>query len=434
MSESLSTSPSREVEEQVAVNGHKGRSISSQRRGSLSSRDSSQDTLSNCSSTSGSADFPSKESISEALDKYISASRDGREAFTQGNLNEAVREFDQALDIELQTELDCLYDTSIGLVSGLVRREVDSRLVKQGKFMGNNESADARCAKILQQLRAMYQDAASGVKGKKSDSPQWYLQMGAALVVINEWGKAKAVYADGINVCKDKKVLKVALKNLIKIEQMTSYGEIPAEDQPDRKDLVPAGSSPSHGAYLKPSPHTSPAHSPRLAKRERAGSANMMLAQMKKDFRRERSGSLNLDQYAAGSRTQAVATSAATGDVTLRSAYSPTVTKRENKRLSLSFLRSYSLGKSRSPSLTSPEDVELWSNCFQPQTCPVFTHTEYRPSAITHMRRLTSIDGSGEEGESELDIPDADITSGVFTAVHRPSMKIEDDDSDMDDY
>ena len=397
----------------------------------MSSRDSSQDAHSNCSYAS---DSPSKESISEALDKYISASRDGREAFSLGNLNEAVREFDQALDIELQTELDCLYDTSIGMVSGLVRTEVDSRLGKQGKFMGNSENAHARCSKILQQLRATYQDAASGVKGKKSDSPQWYLQMGAALVVINEWEKAKAVYTDGISVCKEKKELKLALKNLIKIEQMTSYGEIPAEDQPDRKDTllaVPAGSSPTHRAQ-QGSPRASPTHSPQLTKRYRSGSTNVALAQLRKDCKRERSGSLNLDQRVASS-TQAET-------VTPRAAHSPPVTKRDNKRLSLNFLRSssgfiYSLSKSRSPSLTSPEEVELWSTCFQPDSCPIFTHTEYQPSAITHMRRLTSMDG--EQGEDELDTVDTNRTrlpSGVFTAVHKkPSLRIEDDDSDMDD-
>ena len=85
-----------------------------------SSRSSSQDSII--------ADAPSRDSIRAALDRYTTASKEGRQAFSVGKLSEAVVEFDQALDIELQTELECLYDTSIGLVSGLVRREVESRL------------------------------------------------------------------------------------------------------------------------------------------------------------------------------------------------------------------------------------------------------------------------------------------------------------------
>ena len=417
--------------EQSAVNQKQRRPRSSLSRGSISSssRDSSQDAHSNCSSNSGLNDGPSKETISEALDKYMNASREGREAFSHGKLSEAVRDFDQALDIELQTELECLYDTSIGMVSGMVRSEVDSRLGKQGKFLGNSEGTDARCSKILQRLRDIYQDAASGVKGKKSDSPQWYLQMGATLVVIDEWEKAKAIYTDGISICKEKKELKVALKNLIKIEQMTSYGEIPAEDQPDRKPdalLTVTKSSPSHRGQ-----RSSPVHSPRITKRDRAGSANVVLTKLKKNIVRERSGSLSLDATRPPNPM---------ADVTLRHAQSPPITKRESKRMSLGIFNGkrtssgFLFSRSRSPSLASPEEVELWSSCFQPHHCQVFTHREYQPSAITHMRRLTSIDGSPE---LETDEPDAQSTdrrlNSVFTAVNQSSMRIEDDDSDIDD-
>lgn len=412
-------------------------------------------TPSECStSEAGGEDTPSRESISAALDKYVLASKDGREAFNSGNLSEAVKEFDQALDIELQTELECLYDTSIGFVSGLVRREVDSRLDKSVNG-GPGDSAHGRYSRILQQLREAYQQAADGVKGKKNDSPQWYLQMGAALVVINEWEKAKAIYTEGINVCKDKKMIKVALKNLIKTEQMTSYAEIPAEDQPEAENTPTYQSplqSPSHSPRLSPaprSPHLSPArsspapHSPRSSpaprsphlspaprsprlplhpsKRHRSGSVGLALSQLKKEDKRARTASFSSDH--SSNCNGAVKTNAVT----------PPVNRRDtSKRLSFNIFKRSSVGLMyKSASITSPEEVEMWSDCFNPFNCRVIGHNEFQPSAITHMRRLTSV--GGEEDEVETTQDSTKLYSSSFVAVKLQSMRIEDDDSDIED-
>lgn len=373
------------VEEQDSLAGNEQRPNSLQVKGSLSLSSARRG-----SSQSNSSDTPSKESIGAALDEYVSASREGRQAYSTGNLAEAVKEFDHALDIEFQTELECLYDTSIGLVSGLVRREVDSRLDRQGKY-----HQDEPCSKILQHLRGSYEQAAEEAKGKRS--PQWHLQMGAALVVINEWEKAKAIYTEGISVCKERKKLKMTLKNLIKIEQITSYAEIPAEDQPDKKEVPP--------------PSNSPLQSPRSYRRERnrSSSVGMKLIRYTK---RERTSSLGSDLY-----------SPADSNVTARSLtrYSPPVTRKENKRLSYNFFNkrsSVGLSLSRSPSIASQEEVELWSSCFEPSSCVVVGQTEFQPSAITHMRRLASVGGDREEDETNS-------VNLSFTAVNQTSLTIE---------
>lgn len=429
---------------------------------SSASRESSQDTSWRESINSGAAETPSKESISAALDKYVSASRDGRDAFSAGNLLEAIKEFDQALDIELQTELECLYDNSIGMVSGLVRREVESRLLDKQERKQQAENgvqlcaAQRRCSRILQQLRVQYEEAAGGMKGKKSSSsPQWYLQMGAALVMINEWEKAKTVYTEGISICKDKKELKVALKNLIKTEQMTSYGEIPAEDQPIRKNPTPTSTPTPPPASPKRVPQPSPSSSPRMSKhkhssstpsphmmrrdssprvmkRERSSSMGLSLKKLKANHKRERASSFSVDggPSAPGNNEMAPGNN--------ETAHTPPVTKRELKRLNFNVFNirrlssGYKESSSRHGSFLSPEEVEVWSSCFEPACCQVVSPTEFQPSAIKHMRRLSSAESAalhvGELGGSSRS-----NSVHVFTAINQTSLRIEDDDSDLDD-
>lgn len=357
------------------------------------------------------SDTPSRESIGAALDKYMAASREGRQAFSTGKLNEAISEFDQALDIELQTEMECLYDTSIGLVSGLVRREVEARLHGQSR----QSETDGKCSKILQKLRGKYELAAAGIKGKHKDSPQWYLQMGAALVVINEWEKAKAVYTEGLNACKDKKELKVALKNLIKTEQMTSCANIPEEDQPDKKELIPPPSPVRTHHSPQPSPARSPAHTPRISKRDRSSSVGWKL---KKDSnRRARTSSLTMDRDTKLSQASLLSV-----------ANSPPITKKDAKRLSFNLFNfRRSSAALMQAANRSQEEVKEWSNCFEPTGCVVVGQKDFQPSAITHMRRLTSVGTEEEvqEGPSKVNL--------TFRPVVQESLRIEDDDSELDE-
>ena len=375
-------------------------------RGSIGSGDSNLTLLGSTASSVSAPSSPcstvscSRESVAAALDSYIAASTEGREAFTMGDVGTAVKHFDRALDIELQTELECLYDTSIGFMSGLVRSEVDAVAQRQ------NEYSD-KCERILRHLSSQYSRAVQGLSKKRSD-PKWFLQMGAALVVVNEWDKAKTVYTEGVNTCKDRKALKYALKNLTKLEQMTSYGDIPAEDQP--KNTTPTASP-------RVSPAPSPQHSPR---RDRSKS----LASRERHLRRDRVLSLSLenDQEVRQRKvSEAISPSTSTANLKL--------TNYHNKRASFSFFGSKKI------SLLTPDTAASWGTCFDPEACLVLGQPEFQPSAITHMRNLSALnyddmyDGSLEDTISRQ--PAA--TSGKFNSVKLTSLKIEDDDSELDD-
>lgn len=422
MSDTFSLSSSSSLSSEAEPSSRRPHSLKASKS---SSCNSSQDFLNQSgtgSAGSGSAEgTPSRETISAAMDRYVSASKDGREAFHNGNLTDAAREFNEALDIELQTELECLYDTSIGLVSGLVRREVASRL----ELHPSSDTAQERCAKILQQLRDTYEHAAAGTRGKKSSSPEWYLRMGAALIVINEWEKAKAIYSEGVATCKDKKRLKIALKNLIKMEQMTSYGEIPAEDQPDQKDEYPA------------SPKLSPAHSPSQSVRLRSGSMEPATLRQVKQYQRGRTTSLSLEKFSDKSNGHRKTSTSPRPSLALaKRSSSPAISKKE-KRLSFSlfnFRRSSNaagLLSSKPPSVTSPEEIEEWKECFEPTQCRVLGQSSLQPLAITHMRRLSSV--GGEEDGAETDLDHIKLNRSYTCNVVQKSMVIDDDDSELED-
>ena len=205
--------------------------------------------------------MPSPQSISVIMDEYVSASFVGRSSYASGDVLSAVTQFNEALGIELQTELDCLYDTNLGLVSGLVRREVQSRMLDSPGHSGNNS-----CKNILNQLGNVYIKASSE-SDKHPTKSKWYLRMGAALCVINEWEKAKQVYKEGITMCKDKKELKTALKNLIKLEQITTIADIPAEDRPINQVQVQSKPPPSPAKSTRSQPLPVGSGSPKIKRR-----------------------------------------------------------------------------------------------------------------------------------------------------------------------
>lgn len=377
-------------------------------------------------------------SVNAALDQYVAASTEGRESFTHGDLQSAVKDFNHALAIELQTELDCLYDTSIGFMSGLVRSEVNARL--QQHHWRDTDSV--KCSRILRQLRDTFYKAADGL-GKKHTEAKWYLQMGAALVMINEWEKAKAVYTEGINVCKDRKALKHALKNLIKIEQMTSYAEIPPEDQPDNYlNTYPPSCSPRHSPRPsprhsprpspQPSPDPSPSQSPAISPR-RDRSKSVAMRQKKLRTQRDRTTSLSLERELKLEDLGRNSDNALTN--------SPMRSSPMTKRSSFG-----GLFNSRRVTLLSPDITTAWSSCFDPASCKVTSQTEYQVSAISHMRTLSALDNDPDAGEDSNDNDDNDSgsrsshdeplngsRSGRFNAVNFRSLKIEDDDSELDD-
>ena len=377
----------------------------------VTSRSSSPSSTTPPSSPRSSSSAPcSRDSVASALDDYIAASTGGREAYTMGDVRTAIKHFNRALDIELQTELECLYDTSIGYMSGLVRSEVNSRLQQQQQQSSWDYSA--KCERILKHLGTHFSEAMKGVS-KKRTNPKWFLRMGAALVIVNEWEKAKVVYSEGINLCKNKKALKHALKSLIKLEQMTSYGDIPAEDQPS------AGSpcvSPNTSPY--PSPQPSPVHSPKISpRRDRSKS----VAGNERKLRRDRVLSLSLEHTV--NVEQARKSSAGEVVTPTSSLKIPT-----NKRSSFFFF-----GSKKVSTLTS-HCTAAWRLLFEPESCLVLSHRDFQPSAITHMRSLSTLnyDDMCDGMEQDLNFKD-DRSSGKFNSIKLTSLRIEDDDSELDD-
>ena len=318
---------------------------------------------------------PSPESVKATLDTYVTAARVGRAAFACGDVKAAVQQFDQALALELQTELDCLYDTSIGMVSGLVRREVDQRIQSSPRRV----PVDGSCSKVMHSLLQLYSEAEVKARQKPTD-PKLYLRMGAALCCTNEWDKAKKIYLDGLNACKDRKELKAALRSLCRIEQITEGKEIPSEPyEPSSRRHVKAKTLPSAFRLTRP----------------KSASADFETLDLSSSF----SESDNRHHTLGPAEKK----------------------HKPKKRRVSSFGR-----KTKRVPLVQHEERQAWSEVFRSEFNEGQVHM--RPSAITQMRRL-SLDllshSSGEEGPAP--------SKPSFTAINFQSMKIDSDDSELEE-
>ncbi len=425
--------------------------------------------------------MPSPNSISVVMDEYVSASFVGRSSYASGDILSAVTQFNEALGIELQTELECLYDTNLGLVSGLVRREVQSRM-----YDSPVHSGDKNCKKILNQLADTYIKASSESDRHPSKS-KWYMQMGAALCVVNEWEKAKQVYKEGINMCRDKKELKAALKNLIKLEQITSIADIPEEDRCDPKPPRPP--SPALSSRSQPAPRGS--GSPKLSRRKSLGkmlrrrsksmsneknksakttfdSVDSTVISPLKDFQRSisadvsivpppgvRSGNMRLTRVASSDVPRREGTKELVERKTsdpLSSSMSPlamsdgmvTLRGRTDKRIINVRKRNsiaHLFGRHNTPTISSA-DKQLWTECFSTQGCAVASYQSMTTSAVAHMRMLSvepikrmnrpSWSGGSDDqrdGSEEVTTP----RRMTYEATPIKSLKIDSDDSELDD-
>lgn len=430
----------------------------------------------------------SPKSISVVMDEYVSASFVGRSSYASGDILSAVTQFNEALGIELQTELECLYDTNLGFVSGLVRREVQSRMNDSPVH-----SADKSCKKILNQLGDVYIKA-SNESDRHPSKSKWYLRMGASLCVINEWEKAKQVYKEGINMCRDKKDLKSALKNLIKLEQITSIAEIPEEDR-YAASLAKPPPSPLRSSHEQSQPLPHGTGSPKLSRRK---SLSRMI--------RKRSKSLNNESIKSKHKASKIPTEAVDAksplEETRRSqssqsievhVISPTTTPNGTGHLRLSRVGSsdvlssvgpteverkmsdplniisplamsdgmiqlrrekkekkvhtgkrnsiaHLFGRHPAPTL-SGEDKQQWTECFSPDGCSVASYQSMTTSAVAHMRML-SVEPVKRQNRPSWSSSSDDQRDGTeiatprrmtFEATPIRSMMIESDDSELDD-
>lgn len=350
---------------------------------------SSTDSAFGAESDGRSGASPNPESVRATLDLYVTAAKVGREAFAKGDLQSAVQQFDQALALELQTELDCIYDPSIGMVSGLVRKEVAERM--NAHTSPRHSPANINCNRIMQTLAQIYTESDALVRHKPSD-PKLYLRMGAALCCANEWEKAKKIYTDGLNACKDRKELKLALKRLGRMEEITSGKEIPTE--PYRLS--------SGTTERKIKTRTLPWASKGRKKSPAIEAMDLSVGTLDNRQRISKSPGLYTDRDKSPKPVRA-------------------------RRVS-------SFGRiSRQRKAPDVDYVERgsWSNVFQADFCR--QQVQLKPSAITQMRRLSVdiLDQSSDEEQSargHLSTPNHSLAVNSFQ-----SMKIVDDDSELED-
>lgn len=360
----------------------------------MSKRRSVDSSSYSCSSSTDSAfgenevssvSSPTPESVRATLDLYVSAAKVGREAFARGDLRAAVQQFDQALALELQTELECTYDPSIGMVSGLVRQEVSERISTRSS--PRHSPANANCNKVLGALQKIYTQSESALRLKPTD-PKLYLRMGAALCCANEWEKAKRIYTEGINTCKDRKELKSALRRLCKMEQITTGKEIPTEPyEPSTHNTLKSRTLPSLTSALR-------------MRRKSASLEDMDL----------------LPSTSTLNNRQRLSASPSPGLVSEKRA------KTKARRVS-------SFGRIRQKKVAeiSHHERESWSKVFQASDfCS--EQVRMKPSAITQMRRLSVdfLDSDEDEGQPSK-------TNPSFTVVNFQSMRIDSDDSELED-
>ena len=362
---------------------------------------------------------PNPESVRATLDLYVSAAKVGREAYARGDLRAAVQQFDQALALELQTELDCIYDPSIGMVSGLVRREISERMHASPL----HSPANVNCNKIMQSLLQIYTEAEAAARHRPAD-PRVYLRMGAALCCANEWEKAKKIYTDGLNMCKDRKELKIALRQLCRMEQITSGKEIPT-------GLY----EPSTQVDTKLKSRTLPSFATLRLHKRKSASLEDMLSSSTGTFdntrlRVSRSPGVN-DHDIHGNRIS----KSPAHDNRRRGSKSPGVTDNDKNMSNPRRARRVSsfgrLSRPKKVHEVNHGERESWLAVFQSDFCK--EQVQLKPSAITQMRRLSVdlLDQSSDDDQTG----GAPLSKTVnpFTVRNFQSMRIESDDSELED-
>ena len=158
------------------------------------------------------------EELSTRVDEYLSVTKLGREAFVDGDLQLAKDRFSLSMNIELNTDLECVCDSTVGRATGELKQELQVRCGLLQTLAGVERKK--RYSRVLSNLEQVFLKADERTSKSPSD-PKPYLQMASALIVVNEWEKAKQVYADGIACCQDDcEELRRGLDRLNKIESL----------------------------------------------------------------------------------------------------------------------------------------------------------------------------------------------------------------------
>ncbi len=369
---------------------------------------------------------PTPQTVGASLDEYVCASKVGRAAFASGDLRTAVEQFDQALKIELQTEMDCLYDASLGFVSGLVRQEVASRLLDSPK----HAEGPPNCEGVLGQLADTYREAEKQLTLKPTVA-KWYLQIGACLCVANAWEQARRIYDEGLNLCKDprdRKEIFKALKNLSKIENVISGEQQPA---PYETGLYAPWKPKPVAIPKKPKRHFSLSLSPRRKSRPKSEVVDVPdfdddLLDVPVPVPRHSSLSNDSEKQLADSEKQRALSDTPPPDPVLKKA-------KGKRRFGWSSLKRRSASfPVQQPELSiAYEERQAWLEAFSVTSTLASGCQGFCPSAIVHMRRL-----SLESLSPALATRPVTVTNSIpsYAAVKFQSIQIEGDDSEIEDF
>ena len=233
-----------------------------------------EETRSSCSSSR-------IEELANRVDEYLSVTRLGRQAFAEGDLKLAKDRFSLSMDIELHTDLECICDSTVGRATGELRHELQTRFNGSPQLLAGARRRD-RYSKVLGNLEQLFLKAEQKITSSPSD-PQSYLLMASALIVVNEWSKAKSVYKEGIANCPDNTAeLERGLERLNKVESVTMLFQLGDKTKSRRRRLFSKKQRPSSALLIsedalprsfsfdepdtlnspKSSPPSSPGHSP----------------------------------------------------------------------------------------------------------------------------------------------------------------------------
>lgn len=180
----------------------------------------SQGERSDCSTKMSSTSSRSDD-VSMRIDQYLSVTRLGREAFMDSDLQLAKDRFSLSMDIELEINVDSVCDAVTGRFASTeeLRHELQARF-SDSQFTPT--SGKDRVNRVLHNLENAYVKAEVQVATSPNNS-KGYLTMASALIAVNEWDKAKQIYAEGIARCSpDSADLERALERLEKIEEITN--------------------------------------------------------------------------------------------------------------------------------------------------------------------------------------------------------------------
>ena len=364
----------------------------------------------------------SPSTISASMDDYARSAKVAKAALACGDIKTAVDQFDRALSIELQTEMDCLYDTSLGFVSGLVRQEVDSRLMGSPRYSAGPPS----CNVVLEQLAAVYSDTERQLARRPTEA-KWYLRMGTCLCVVNEWEKARKIYTEGLNMCKDKdkKELTRALKNLTRIEHIVS-----GEQQPEPYEVGVYGPLGKVSVSEKAKRKHSLSFSPRRKSRVKSEANDFEPEGGPPQQPRHRSLS---HRPLVRERKVSVPSEVEAEPEAETSPHHSKLKKRLTFGMG-SFKKRTSNGffGQREPSVDS-EERQAWVEAFSPEASIASGCHGFSPSAIVHMRRLSLESLTPTLASRPVNVDSSLVTGPSYTAVKFQSLQIDGDDSEIED-